>query len=845
MKARVVGCVLVVAAIAAHGLGAMQADGWTGVFTLAPGSYAFGAGHPLVGGSPADVWAPAPVPEKTVPREKISWPQLGITATGVVDAFSAGRDECNTGFVFFFYSVTYTSVGIPGLPVNRQVLGNGAAGDIFVVVGKGCPAFRGISVEQDAPQIVLQPGPGASPPTVQDEMNALDVPFVYESHESPVYFSVNPATAAAMAAASGLPVTAGDLLVSDGKGNWDILYPWSELGLASSAVDIDALAYDEALDRVWFSVAGPLGSPAAGGLNPATIYLVPNPGPSAIVSIWIPPSVMGVLTTDNVDAISILDPDSFFGTGHNFLSLDFTQGGTASLVEEGGVPGGLPDGTLWHPEAACDVSYSVGTSFTPFGTIQGNPATVPLFPSCADDANSNPVALGIPFSYFGAPVQEVLVNTNGFLTFDDWLPGLNQVGLAFSNATAGNPAAPQAIVAPFWDDLQAVDPTAFVGVLSDPINQKFTVEWNWLSTWVGPGPCTDGGNRFQFQTVLHTAGDQIEFVYGSWFPSSASVSATIGIENWSGRAGLSPPGWGTNTNSSLPPVSFLFSPSANSLPTSFNAWAMAYNRGDLGFYDYDTSGLPNQGSLRTRPFAVPLGAKNLSLSFEYSKEMDGLFDQAWVEVRPTFPAAAPWSPVSPFSPFLAGNQGCASSTTFLTTANPVGSLKGQGGGVRFRVNTVNASANTGRGWLVDDVKIQGGPVAFLQQFGTGCIPAGGAVLPRIGANSAPVSPTPPATTFDVTLSNGLPSVFAFLAFGLDSAPVAIPIPGNPNCFLELDPALILGVLGAPANPSGSATRTFVIPPGISGNLWMQWAQATAGPMGLQFAMSDAAVVAVR
>ncbi|MGH7149895.1 MAG: hypothetical protein ACREIU_04325, partial [Planctomycetota bacterium] len=414
MKPFLVGATFAAMAALAGPAGAMrQPEGWVGAFSLA--QYSPSLPSTLLG-NPGDVWTPGPPPQRIVTRAELGVPTAvpSNPQGGVVDAISMGDDFCGLGVVLFFYSVTAGSVGA-GYPITPEVATNGAAGDVFTLAAKGgCSTLRGPILETDATKIVLLPTPG------QDELSTLDVPLAHQPWKRPLYFSVDAATAGRMSILSGVPVEPGDILRSNRRGDWRIWISHTDLGLPPGT-DLDALAYDDASNQVWFSVSD---STAPAGLDGATVYIVAPPvTPGTTPPVFLDPEDLGCLPSDDVDAITILDPTQFFGISNSpFLGLQFDAGLLDGCVETD--PAGNLQDTLWHPEPMCSSPYMASPPIPSFfPTISGNPSAVTVLGSGVDDSMSPQQSLGFSFPYFGLPKSTFQVSANGFLVFNQFLGG--------------------------------------------------------------------------------------------------------------------------------------------------------------------------------------------------------------------------------------------------------------------------------------------------------------------------------------------------------------------------------------------------------------------------------------
>ena len=137
----------------------------------------------------------------------------------------------------------------------------------------------------------------------------------------------------------------------------------------------------------------------------------------------------------------------------------------------------------------------------------GPPGTyyyAPGSPLGLGDDDSQVVALGFSFEFYGITYTDVRVHSNGAITF-----GTGGSTLSFINqcplSNYGND-----IAAPFWDDL---DPSAtnslgvYAGTGTDPGgNLVFIAEWYYIENFAGTGDVT-------LEVQLHDVDDHIEFVY--------------------------------------------------------------------------------------------------------------------------------------------------------------------------------------------------------------------------------------------------------------------------------------------------------------------------------------------
>jgi hypothetical protein len=154
-------------------------------------------------------------------------------------------------------------------------------------------------------------------------------------------------------------------------------------------------------------------------------------------------------------------------------------------------------------------------SFTPAANV------LPL----TGDEGTTAVTLPFAMPFHGRSYSTATVSTNGFLTFDSNL-GTN----TYVNPAMPSAAAPNAVVAPFWDDLE-IDASASVrtDTVGTAPNRKFIVEWR--NAKFRP----NGPDRITFETVFTETTGEIAFNYGTLSTAlQQGAAATIGIENASG-----------------------------------------------------------------------------------------------------------------------------------------------------------------------------------------------------------------------------------------------------------------------------------------------------------------------
>ena len=139
--------------------------------------------------------------------------------------------------------------------------------------------------------------------------------------------------------------------------------------------------------------------------------------------------------------------------------------------------------------------------------------------SLADD-DSVSVALPFSFDFYGQSETNVTISSNGYLTF-----GID--GTDYTNDPIPSATDPNAIIAPFWDDLNPLN-GGNIYHYDDAANSRFIVQYDGIMRYSGAG-------NYTFQAILNADGS-IEYQYNSM--SGILTSATIGIENHAGNDGL-------------------------------------------------------------------------------------------------------------------------------------------------------------------------------------------------------------------------------------------------------------------------------------------------------------------
>jgi hypothetical protein len=138
----------------------------------------------------------------------------------------------------------------------------------------------------------------------------------------------------------------------------------------------------------------------------------------------------------------------------------------------------------------------------------------------SDDASYGPFDLGFAFPYYGDTFTQLRICTNGFITFD------SSTSAPYTNQPMPNTAAPNLMVAPFWDDLNPGSGGAIYRY-HDVANDRYIVQWDGVPHYPADG-------SFTFQAILYASG-VIVFQYQD---ISYGNECTVGIENHDASDGL-------------------------------------------------------------------------------------------------------------------------------------------------------------------------------------------------------------------------------------------------------------------------------------------------------------------
>jgi len=147
-----------------------------------------------------------------------------------------------------------------------------------------------------------------------------------------------------------------------------------------------------------------------------------------------------------------------------------------------------------------------------------------------DDWYRGPYPIGFSFRFYGVAYSQFLVDTNGFLQFDQ-----SRGYYDIPNTTLPNPSKPNCMAAAFWTDLKPISGGVIrYQLFGSAPNRYLVVEFNNVAHY------GDGTHGMTFETILYEGVNHIKFQYQSMTINTRGDgrSSTVGIEDVPGRIGL-------------------------------------------------------------------------------------------------------------------------------------------------------------------------------------------------------------------------------------------------------------------------------------------------------------------
>lgn len=172
------------------------------------------------------------------------------------------------------------------------------------------------------------------------------------------------------------------------------------------------------------------------------------------------------------------------------------------------------------------INYTFGTVTATYAYNAGPTMTVfPELPGGIDDAFTNPFTLPFTFQYGCSNKTQIIVSSNGWLTFN-----MGCIGSDPGNQLAGNATqianSERPIIAPLWDDLDVSGSGGQVSAQLSGVspNRILTIEWKrmmWRLSALGP--------VISFQVKLYETSNIIDFVYLQEASAVSAGSASAGL----------------------------------------------------------------------------------------------------------------------------------------------------------------------------------------------------------------------------------------------------------------------------------------------------------------------------
>lgn len=222
---------------------------------------------------------------------------------------------------------------------------------------------------------------------------------------------------------------------------------------------------------------------------------------------------IGAITATDVHLLDPIPPYLTYVAG-TVQGADYNA--TLSQIEWSGVlPAGV-EGSYRHTDSdRGGVTYS-WVDATSDGT---------RVPGGGDDRSLGPFDIGFAFQFYGTTYTQFYLNTNGQVLFGEG-------SASYANVGVPDELAPNAFVAPFWDDLLSEAGTMYYRLLGNAPQRRLVIEWHNVRRFGSEGELT-------FEVVLYEGSDEILIQYRTLHGAGGDGSnATVGIEDQAGREGV-------------------------------------------------------------------------------------------------------------------------------------------------------------------------------------------------------------------------------------------------------------------------------------------------------------------
>lgn len=203
----------------------------------------------------------------------------------------------------------------------------------------------------------------------------------------------------------------------------------------------------------------------------------------------------------------------------------------------------LVTGPVWSASTAQAQAYAKVKGTTSFVSAHTQSGAIKLWDALdgsSTGSRTQTVELPFPFTFYGVEYTSTTVSSRGYLTFTD--NGLHYA----NNVTVPSADAPNAYIAPMWDQLEMwrtssggtayADSKVYHHTRGVAPNRIFLVTWYRMST---PTSSTHY-NAASASVELYEGSNKIKFIYSPYYENSyyGSFSWTSAIENAEGTEGL-------------------------------------------------------------------------------------------------------------------------------------------------------------------------------------------------------------------------------------------------------------------------------------------------------------------
>ncbi|MBN2790755.1 MAG: DUF2817 domain-containing protein [Candidatus Delongbacteria bacterium] len=196
----------------------------------------------------------------------------------------------------------------------------------------------------------------------------------------------------------------------------------------------------------------------------------------------------------------------------NSGNADLTYNQSVSYIKTKGSGGPDTYGYSWKDSDEPDGPAYNWVDISSLGTPLG----------LSDDGISSSLALGFAFNFYGTDYSTVRIGANGAITFTG-------TAISYTNPIIPSSSAPNAVIAPFWDDL---DPSSGqsddIYYYYDSANGRFIVQYNQIINY-------GGGTKNTFEVLLYQNGTII-LQYNTM--NGTLDACTVGIESGDGSDGI-------------------------------------------------------------------------------------------------------------------------------------------------------------------------------------------------------------------------------------------------------------------------------------------------------------------